>query len=95
MRSSFLPKCQPKNLRISALEVYYFKVSTKESVSSCKKNIDSLFVLTWEWTYREFPVSYTGFGFAVCSKLTGQKSLKILVGILEETMTSYIHSEFK
>ena len=27
-------------------QVYYFKVSTKESLSSCKKKIDSLFVLT-------------------------------------------------
>ena len=31
---------------ISTLEDYYFKVSTKESLSSCKKNIDSLFELT-------------------------------------------------
>ena len=36
-----------KNERwISALEDYYFEVNTKESLSSCKKNIDSLFVLT-------------------------------------------------
>ena len=32
--------------KISVLEVYYFKVSTKQSLSSCKQNIDSLFVLT-------------------------------------------------
>ena len=29
MRSSLLPKCQPKILRISALEIYYFKINTK------------------------------------------------------------------
>ena len=46
MRSSFVPKSQPKITEISDLEVYYFKVSTKEKLSSCKKNIDSLFVLT-------------------------------------------------
>ena len=46
-KQNFKPYLLPKNeLRISALEVYYFKVSTKESLSSCKKNIDSLFVLT-------------------------------------------------
>ena len=38
-----------KNERwISALEDYYFKVSTKETLSSCKKNIDSRFVLTFQ-----------------------------------------------
>ena len=36
-----------KNERwISALEIYYFKVSTKESLPSCKKKIDTFFVLT-------------------------------------------------
>ena len=49
MRSSFLPKCQPKILRLSALEVY---------------------------------------------QRVAQKSLKILVGILGEMMTSKIYSEF-
>ena len=29
MRSSFVPKSQPKITEISALEVYYFKVYTK------------------------------------------------------------------
>ena len=29
MRSSFVPKSQPKITEISALEVYYFKVDTK------------------------------------------------------------------
>ena len=32
--------------KIFVLEVYYFKVTTKQSLSSCKQNIDSLFVLT-------------------------------------------------
>ena len=49
MRSLFLPKCQPKIWRISALP---------------------------------------------SNKLPGHKSLKFLVGILGETMTSSIHSEF-
>ena len=49
MRSSFLPKCQPKITKIIALP---------------------------------------------SNKLPGQKSLKFLVGILGETMTSWIHSEF-
>ena len=49
LRSSFLPKCQPEILRISALP---------------------------------------------SNKLSGQKFLKSLVGILRETMTSKIHSEF-
>ena len=46
IRSSFLQKSRLKITEISALEVHYFKVSTKESLSSRKKNIDSLFVLT-------------------------------------------------
>ena len=33
---------------IPALDVYYIKVSTKESLSSSKKKIDSLFVLTFK-----------------------------------------------
>ena len=37
---------QNTNENISVLEVYYFKVTTKQSLSSCKQNIDSLFVLT-------------------------------------------------
>ena len=42
-----LPWILQKNVRwISALEDYYIKVSTKESLSSCKKKIDSLLVLT-------------------------------------------------
>ena len=49
MRSSFLPKCQPKFLRISVLP---------------------------------------------SNELPGQKSLEFSVGILGETMTSWIHSEF-
>ena len=58
MRSSFVPKSQPKVTEMSALEVYYFKVSTKESLSSCKKKIDSLFVLTLKYTVRKsFPES--------------------------------------
>ena len=46
MRSSFLQKYQPKILRISALEVYYFKVNTKrESIFFLQENRLS-FVLT-------------------------------------------------
>ena len=37
------------NENISALEVYYFKVTTKQSLSSCKQNIDSIFVLTLKY----------------------------------------------
>ena len=39
-------KYQQKISKISVLEVYYFKVTTKQSLSSCKQSIDSLFVLT-------------------------------------------------
>ena len=48
MRSSLFPKSQPKITKISALEVKYFKVSAKESLSSFKKNIDSLFFINLE-----------------------------------------------
>ena len=39
-----VPKLLPKKTKLTILEDYYFKVNTKESLSSCKKNIDSLFV---------------------------------------------------
>ena len=47
MRSSFVPKSQPKITEISALEVYYFKVNTKDSLTSCKKKIDSV-IFGWD-----------------------------------------------
>ena len=42
MRSSFVPKLQPKITEISALEVYYFKVNTKR---------ESMFFLQADITY--------------------------------------------
>jgi len=38
MRSSFVPKSQPKITEISALEVYYFKVNTKREINDDLKN---------------------------------------------------------
>ena len=63
MRSSFLPKCQPKIFQISAKNCIHSPKITKKSAT-----------------------------ILVC--LVGQKSGKILVGILGETMISYIHSEY-
>ena len=40
---------QITNENISALEIYYFKVTTKQSLSSCKQNIDYIFVLTLKY----------------------------------------------
>ena len=45
MKSLFVPKSKPKITEISALEVYYFKVSTKESLSSCKTYRAEIFVI--------------------------------------------------
>ena len=46
MRSSFLPKCQPKILRIFAVEVYYFKVNTKRESMFFLQEDRLSFVLT-------------------------------------------------
>ena len=44
MKNQFGQNTNKDISKISALEVYYFKVTTKQSLSSCKQNIDSLFV---------------------------------------------------
>ena len=46
MKNQFGQNTNENISKISALEVYYFKVTTKQSLSSCKQNLDSLFVLT-------------------------------------------------
>ena len=50
MKNQFGQNINEDISKISVLEVYYFKVTTKQSLSSCKQNIDSLFVLTLKYT---------------------------------------------
>ena len=45
---SFIQNTNENISKISALEVYYFKVTTKQSLSSCKQNIDSLEVVNFK-----------------------------------------------
>ena len=44
MKNQFGQNTNENISKISALEVYYFKVTTKQSLSSCKQNIDSFCV---------------------------------------------------
>ena len=46
MKNQFGQNTKENISKISDLEVYYFKVTTKQSLFSCKQKIDSLFVLT-------------------------------------------------
>ena len=48
MKNQFGQNTNENISKISALEVYYFKVTTKQSLSSCKQNIDFSFCVNLE-----------------------------------------------
>ena len=75
MKNQFGQNTNENISKISALEVYYFKVSTKESLSCCKKKIDSLFVYsTWDIKlWKKFP-RFLSWKFTT-SRLTQKESL--------------------